>query len=326
MNSQLIKLIGSVAIGVATVAGASSALAQAYPNQTIKLIVPFTPGTGMDTIARAVQPKLAERLGQAVVVQNSPGASGNIGADMVAKAPADGYTILVGANTMLIASQMYKSTPFDPIKDFSSVSMAARGTLMLVTNPKTNIKTFAELIAAAKAKPGAINYGSPGVGTPHHMAMELLKTQEHVSLLHIPYKGTSGYTNDLLSGEINVGFLPIHVAQAFVAAGKLNALAVGSAKRNPVAPNVPTIREAGGKEMDVDMWYAFFAPQKTPTAVVTRLNSEIGAIMKMPEIRDVLAKAGLESDPSTPAELHTIVERDYPRWGNVIKTNNITAD
>ncbi len=305
---------------------ASRAMAQTWPNQTIRLIVPFTAGTGMDTIARAVSPKLSERLGQPVVVQNVPGASGNIGTDMVAKASPDGYTLLVGANTMLMASQLYKQVPFDPIKDFSSVSMAAYGTLMLVANPKTNIKTMQELIARAKARPGAITYGSPGIGTPHHMAMELFKAQSQVFMLHVPYRGTAGYTQDLLSGEINVGFLPVHIAQGFVATGKLNALAVGSPKRHPIAPTVATIEELGGKGVDVDMWYAFFAPGKTPAAVVTRLNTEIAAILKLPEVRDALGRAGMDPSASSPEELSAVVNKDYPRWGSVIKRNGISAE
>jgi len=303
-----------------------TALAQTWPAQTIRLIVPFTPGTGMDTIARVVSPRLSERLGQPVVVQNLPGASGNIGADMVAKANPDGYTLLMGANTMLIASQLYKQVPFDPMKDFSPVSMAAHGTLMLVASPKTGIKSMQELVARAKAQPGAINYGSPGVGTPHHMAMELFKSQSQLFMLHVPYRGTAGYTQDLLSGEIMVGFLPVHIAQGFVAAGKLSGLAVGSAKRHPVAPGVATIEELGGKGVEVDMWYAFFAPQKTPAAIVTRLNAEIAAILKLPEVRDVLGRAGLDPGGSTPEELTSVVNKDYPRWGSVIKRNGISAE
>ena len=306
----------------------SGALAQAqtWPTQTIRLIVPFTAGTGMDTIARAVSPKLSERLGQPVVVQNIPGASGNIGADAVAKAAPDGYTLLVGANTMLMASQLYKQVPFDPVKDFSAVSMAAYGTLMLVANPKTGIKSMQELITQARARPGAIHYGSPGIGTPHHMAMELFKAQSQLFMLHVPYRGTAGYTQDLLSGEIMVGFLPVHIAQGFVATGRLNALAVGSPKRHPVAPNVATIEELGAKGVDVDMWYAFFAPGKTPAAVVTRLNTEIAAILKLPEVRDVLGRAGLDPSGSTPEELRAVVNKDFPRWGSVIKRNGISAE
>ena len=297
-----------------------------YPSQPIKIIVPFTPGTGMDTIARVVGPRLSERLGQSVVVQNQPGASGNIGADAVAKSNPDGYTILMGANTMLMASQMYKNVNFDPVKDFAPVSMAAYGSLMLVANPKTGIKSLADLIKEAQAKPGAISFGSPGVGTPHHMAMELFKLESNTFMLHVPYRGTAGYTQDLLGGELNVGFLPVHIAQGFVKGGRLNALATGSPKRHPVAPDVPTFDEMGVKRIDVDLWYAFFAPSKTPAAVITRLNTEMAAILRQPEVKDILGKAGLDASASTPAELAAIVAKDYPRWGTVIRTKQITGD
>lgn len=300
--------------------------AQVWPTQSIKIIVPFTPGTGMDTIARTVSPRLSERLGQPVIVQNMPGASGNIGAEAVAKANPDGYTVLMSANTMLMATQLYKNVPFNPIKDFAPVSMAAWGTLMLVANPKTGIKSLAELVAQAKARPGFITYGSPGVGTPHHMAMELFKSQADIFMLHVPYKGTAGYIQDLLSGELMVGMLPVHIAQSFVAAGKLNALAVGSPKRHPVAPNVATIEELGLKGVDVDLWYAFFVPAKTPSAVVSRLNAEIAAIMKQSDVREVLGKAGMDAASSTPDELAAVVNKDYPRWGRVIKRNAISAE
>jgi len=311
-------LMGSVSL---------TALAQAnFPSQTLKIVVPFTPGTGMDTIARVVAPRLSERLGQPVVVQNQPGASGNIGADTVAKSAADGYTILMGANTMLMASQMYKSVNFDPVKDFSSVSMAAYGSLMLVANPKTGIKSVADLVNQVKAKPGSVSFGSPGVGTPHHMAMELFKLETNTFLLHVPYRGTAGYTQDLLGGELNVGFLPVHIAQGFVKNGKLNALAVGSPKRHPVAPDVPTFDEVGVKRIDVDLWYAFFVPSKTPGAVVTRLNTEMAAILRLPEVKEILGKAGLDAVASTPSELASIVAKDYPRWGAVIRTKQISAE
>ena len=297
-----------------------------YPSQPIKIIVPFTPGTGMDTIARVVGPRLSERLGQSVVVQNQPGASGNIGADAVAKSNPDGYTILMGANTMLMASQMYKNVSFDPVKDFAPVSMAAYGSLMLVANPKTGIKSLADLIKEAQAKPGAISFGSPGVGTPHHMAMELFKLESNTFMLHVPYRGSAGYTQDLLGGELNVGFLPVHIAQGFVKSGRLNALAVGSPKRHPVAPDVPTFDEVGVKRIDVDLWYAFFLPSKTPAAVVNRLNTEMAAILRQADVKDILGKAGMDAAASTPAELSAIVAKDYPRWGTVIRTKQITAD
>ena len=292
----------------------------------IKIVVPFTPGTGMDTIARTVQPRLAEKLGVPVVVQNMPGASGNIGADFVAKAAADGNTILMGANTMLIASQLYKNTPYNPVKDFAPVSMSAYGSLMLVAHPKTDIKSVKDLVRVATSRPGHLSFGSPGVGTPHHMAMELFKLETKLFMLHVPYRGSAGYTQDLLGGELMVGFLPVHVAQGFVKSGRLNALAVGSNKRHPVAPDVPTFIELGYKDIDVDLWYAFFVPVKTPASVVTKLNTEFASILQQANVRDVLGKAGLDASASTPEELATIVNKDYPRWGRVIQLKGIVGE
>ena len=292
----------------------------------IKIVVPFTPGTGMDTIARTVQPRLSEKLGVPVVVQNMPGASGNIGADFVAKAAADGNTILMGANTMLIASQLYKNTPYNPVKDFAPVSMSAYGSLMLVAHPKTDIKSVKDLVRVATSRPGHLTFGSPGVGTPHHMAMELFKLETKLFMLHVPYRGSAGYTQDLLGGELMVGFLPVHVAQGFVKSGRLNALAVGSNKRHPVAPDVPTFVELGYKDIDVDLWYAFFVPVKTPASVVTKLNTEFASILQQANVRDVLGKAGLDASASTPEELATIVNKDYPRWGRVIQLKGIVGE
>jgi tripartite-type tricarboxylate transporter receptor subunit TctC len=319
--------LAAIGAAIGTVITAPSAWSQApaWPTQSVRIIVPFTPGTGMDTIARTVQPRLSQALGQPVVVVNQPGASGNIGADAVAKS-TDGHTILMGANTMLMASQMYKNVPFDPQKDFQPVSMAAWGTLMLVANPKTGLKSMDNLIKAVTAKPGGISFGSPGVGTPHHMAMELFKARTGTFMLHVPYRGTAGYQQDLLSGEVNVGFLPVHIAAGLVKAGRLNALAVGSPKRHPVAPDVATFEELGVKGVEVDLWYAFFLPAKAPQAVTTRLNSELVAILKQPEVSEVLGKGGMDAASSTPSELGGIAARDYPRWGEVIRRNNISAE
>ena len=298
----------------------------AYPTQTLKIIVPFTPGTGMDTIARVVAPRLSERLGQPVVVQNQAGASGNIGSDAVAKSAPDGHTLLITANTMLMATQMSQKTNFDPVNDFAPVGMTAYGTLMLVANPKTGFKTASDLVRAAKAQPGRLSFGSPGVGTPHHMAMELFKLETDTFMLHVPYRGTAGYTQDLLGGELQVGFLPVHVAAGFVKSGRLVALAVGSQKRHPVAPDVPTFADVGIQRIDVDLWYAFFAPSKTPASVVARLNNEISAIVRQNDIKELLARAGMDASASTPAELAAVVAKDYPRWGRVIRSKQISSD
>jgi tripartite-type tricarboxylate transporter receptor subunit TctC len=314
-------------IGLAACAILSAgALAQAYPSQPIRVIVPFTPGTGMDIIARTVGPKLSERLGQPVIIENKPGASGNIGAEMVARSTPDGHTVMITANTMLIAASLYRNVPYDPLADFSPISLAAWGTLLLTASPKANINSVADLIAQAKASPGKLTYASPGVGTPHHMSMELFEDLTGTKLLHVPYKGSAGALTDLLSGEVNVGFVPIHVAMPHVKAGRLKPLAVGSAKRHPNAPGIPTLQELGIRGADVDMWYAFMAPKGTPAPVVSRLDAELRAILSLPDIKANFDKQGMDAASSSPEELNALMRRDYARWGEVIRKNNITAE
>ncbi len=300
--------------------------AQSYPSQPIKFIVPFTPGTGMDTIARTVGPRLAQRVGQPVVVENRPGASGNIGAEAVARSAPDGYTLLVGANTMLIAANLYKNVPFDPINDFAPLTLAAWGTLLLVANPSAKIDSVADLVAQAKAQPGKIAYSSPGIGTPHHMSMELFKERTGIDVLHVPYKGSAGALTDLLSGAVSVGFVPVHVALPLVKAGKLKALAAGSPKRHPNAPDVPTLDELGYKDVDVEMWYPILAPKGTPEAITARLASELRAILSEPDVKATFDKVGLDVAISTPEELRALMQRDYPRWAEVIRKNRIAAE
>jgi tripartite-type tricarboxylate transporter receptor subunit TctC len=303
-----------------------SAVAQTYPSQPIKFIVPFTPGTGMDIIARNVGPKLTERLGQPVVVENRPGASGNIGAEAVAKAAPDGYTLMVGANTVVIAVNLYKSVPFDALADFAPITLAATSTLVLVVNPATGIGSVADLIARAKAQPDKLTYGSPGIATPHHMAMELFQDLTGTRLLHVPYKGSAGAVTDLIAGQIDVMFLPVHQVLPYMAAGRLKVLAAGGAKRHPSAPDLPTLVELGIKGAEAaDIWYAMWAPKDTPAPIVARLNAELRAILAAPDVKETLAKVGLDAVSSTPEELHALMQRDYARWGAIIRKNNISA-
>ena len=316
-------LAGLVVCGSA----AGQPASQNFPSQPIKFIVPFTPGTGMDIIARHVGPKLTERLGQPVVVENRPGASGNIGAEAVAKAAPDGHTLMVGANTLVIASNLYKNVPFDPLRDFSPVTLAATTTMVLVVNPATGIQSVRELVARAKAQPGKLTYGSPGVGTPHHMGMELFKDLTGTDLLHVPYKGSAGAVTDLVSGQINVMLLPIHQVLPYRDAGRLRLLAAAGAKRHPSAPDLPTLGELGIKGAEAaDIWYAFYAPAGVPAPVIAKLNRELRAILAQPEAKAVLQKVGLDAASSTPEELFALMKRDYARWGEIIRRNHITAE
>lgn len=315
----------SLSLLAALVVG-SSAFAETYPSQPIKFIVPFTPGTGMDIIARTVGPKLTDRLGEPVVVENKPGASGNIGAEIVAKSPADGYTIMVGANTLVIAPHLYKSVPFDPLADFSPVTIAATTTLVLVANPNSGIESVADLIVRAKAQPGKLTYGSPGVGTPHHMAMELFEDLTGTDLLHVPYKGSAGAVTDLVSGQINLMFLPMHQVLPYRQSGRLRLLAAGGLERHPSAPDLPTLVELGIKGAEAaDIWYAFYAPKSVPAPVIAKLNGELRSILAMPGVKSVCEKAGLDVATSTPDELYALMKRDYARWGEIVRKNHVTA-
>ena len=322
----MLRKIFRIGVALGATVLSCGAFAQAWPAQPIRFVVPYTPGTGMDMIARTVGPRLSERLGQPVVVENKPGASGNIGAEAVARSAPDGYTVMVTANTMLIAANLYRNVPYNPLTDFAPISLAAWGTLMLTANPKTNINSVAELIARAKANPGKLTYASPGIGTPHHMSMELFKDLTGTDLLHVPYKGSAGALTDLLSGEVSVGFVPIHVAMPHIKAGRLKALAVGSARRHPAAPDLPTLQELGVKGAEVDMWYAFLAPKGTPAPVVARLDAELRSILSLPEVKAGFDKQGMEAASSTPEELNSLMQRDNARWAAVIKKNNITAE
>ncbi|MES3000096.1 MAG: tripartite tricarboxylate transporter substrate-binding protein, partial [Pseudomonadota bacterium] len=219
----------------------------------LRLVVPFTPGTGIDLIARTVGPKLGERLGRAVVVDNRAGASGNIGTEAVVRSAPNGSTLLVSVNTLVMNRSLYPQLPFDPVKDLVPVSLTSWGQLLLVASPKSGFKTAGDLVSAAKRKPGAINYASPGVGTPHHLSMELFKATAGVFLTHIPYRGTAQAVTDLLGGQVDVMFLPIHVALPHVKAGKMVALGIGSDKRHALLPDVPTIEEAKAGKVNVDM-------------------------------------------------------------------------
>ncbi len=323
-------------IGVAAISFALTVAAWAQPtplssspapsSSALRLIVPFTPGTGIDLIARTVGPKLGERLNRPVLVDNRAGASGNIGTEAVVRAAANGSTLLVSVNTLVMNRSLYPKLPFDPIKDLVPVTLTSWGQLVLVSHAQTPYKTAAEWVAAAKAAPGRMNYASPGVGTPHHLSMELLKNTAGVFLTHIPYRGTAPAVTDLLGGQIETMFLPIHVALPHVKSGRLTALAVGSEKRHPLLPDVPTLAEAGVGKLNVDMWYGIFAPPGTTAAEVGRLNREIREILAQDDVKRAFQTQGMDTASSSPEEFKVLVEKDAIRWAQLIKAQNITAE
>ena len=296
-----------------------------YPNRPIKLVVPFTPGTGIDILARVWGQKFQERQKVGVVIENRPGASGNIGTEAVAKAPADGYTLLFTATTLVQSAAMYKTVPYDP-KALTPIGLAAIGNLSLVANPAVPARSVEQLVALVKAQPGRLNYASPGNATPHHLAMELLKLHFGLNIVHVPYKGTAGAVTDLLAGQIQLMFLPVHVALPQVQAGKLAMLASGGAQRSPATPDVPSLADAGVKDIDVDIWYALLGPAGLPAEIVALLNGELVAILAEPDTRASLLKQGLSPKTGTPAELGKLIETDLERWGRVMREARISAD
>jgi tripartite-type tricarboxylate transporter receptor subunit TctC len=319
-------LAGLLAGGFLTHAPAQTPVPTPAAQPPLRLIVPFTPGTGIDLIARTVGPKLAERLGRPLVVDNRAGASGNIGTEAVVRAAPNGGTLLVSVNTLVMNRSLYPQLPFDPVKDLLPVSLTSWGQLLLVTNPGTGFKAATELIAAAKARPGRINYASPGVGTPHHLSMELFKTTAGVFLTHIPYRGTGPALTDLLGGQVEAMFLPIHVALPHVRSGRLVALGIGSDKRHALLPSVPTLAEARAGNVNVDMWYGVFAPPGTSAEMVARLNRELKEILAGADVRAAFETQGMDPATSTPEEFRQLVERDAQRWAQLIKAQNIKAE
>jgi tripartite-type tricarboxylate transporter receptor subunit TctC len=322
--SRVTRRIVLAAIGAA--AARTSFAQSAADTGQLRLVVPFTPGTGIDLVARTVGPKLSERLSRPVVVDNRAGASGNIGTEMVVRSRPDGSTLLVSVNTLVMNRSLYPKLPFDPVKDLVPVSLTSWGQLVLVASPRTGFKTAQDLIAAAKKRPGAINYASPGVGTPHHLSMELFKATNHIFITHIPYRGTAPAVTDLIGGQVDVGFLPIHVALGQVKAGKLNALGIGSDKRHPLLPQVPTLAEARAGNINVDMWYGVFAPAGTPSDFVQKINRDLRDILATPDVRTAFETQGMDPASSTPEEFKRLVAQDADRWARVIRQQGITAE
>ena len=306
---------------------AASAASAAWPTQPVTLVVPYTPGTGIDLIARQLSVHLPSAIGQPVVVENVAGAWGNFWSERVSRAKPDGHTLLVQVNTLVMNKSLYKTLSYDPVGDFTPVAQTSWGTLLLVTNPNVQkTATASEVVNAAKAKPGQLTYATPGVGTPHHLSMALFLQRSGAEMLHVPYKGTAGAVTDLLGGRIDYMFLPVHVALQHIQAGKLKAIATGSAKRLAQLPNVPTLAEAGVTPDNVDMWYGVLAPKGTPSDVVERLNVEIGKILKHPDVAKSFESQGMVPAASTPAAFGALVAKDAQRWAEVVKKGNITAD
>lgn len=311
-------------------ASASPAMAsetnEAYPQRTVTLVVPFTPGTSADIIARVIGPKLAERWKVAVVTENRPGAGGNIGAEQVARAAPDGYTLLMTATAFGTTPVLNKHTPFDPIKSFRPIGLAATSAMALVATSKLPAQSVQDLIQLARAQPGKLNYASPGPGTAQHLAMELLKQSAQVDMVHIPYKGTAGALTDVMGGHAQAMVTSLGAATPFLQSKQLKVLAVMSKNRVPELPDASTVVEQGHPELVVDTWYGLLAPANTPDAIVAKWNKDLNELLRSPEIVANFQSQGLVAAGGTPQELGTLIAGELARWAKVVSAAKIAAD
>ncbi|MBC8023704.1 MAG: tripartite tricarboxylate transporter substrate binding protein [Burkholderiales bacterium] len=294
-----------------------------YPSRTVSIVVPFTPGTGADVIARLLQPKLAERLKVPVVVENKVGASGAIGTEFVAKAAPDGYTLLFTATAHGTVPALKRSLPYDAVKSFTPVALAATSALALVVGPQVPAPKMEDFIALAKKSPGALHYSSPGTGSPQHLTMELVKLETGIDVVHVPYKGSAGAAADLVGGHVQSTVAALQTMAPFVTSGRLRMLAVLSSERSPAFPDVPTMRELGHPRLVVDTWYGIYAPAGTPREAVARLNAEVNALLQLPETREAFAKQGLVPVVDRPERLSELVEQELVRWNRVVASSGI---
>ncbi|MBY4898218.1 tripartite tricarboxylate transporter substrate binding protein [Cupriavidus sp. AU9028] len=306
---------------------ATPAFAQGYPNKPIRLVVPFPASGATDLLARAIAQKVGENIGQQIVVDNRPGAGGAIGSDIAAKAPADGYTLLIAtSSTHSIGPHIHRKLPYDAEKDFTPVGQVATATNLLVVSNSLPVRSAKDLIDYAKKHPGELNYASSGNGTVVHLMTEAFNTQAGITMTHIPYKGTALAVPDLISGKVHVLFDSIVTALPHVKDGKLKALAVTSPKRSPLVPDVPTVSETGLPGYVSETWFGIYGPRQLPDDIVKRLNAEFNKAIQAPEVRERLARLGAEPVGGTPAQLAAIASKESARWGKLIKDRNITAD
>jgi tripartite-type tricarboxylate transporter receptor subunit TctC len=298
----------------------------AYPNKPIRMIVPFPPGGPTDVLGRIVAQKLSESLGQQVVIENRPGASGMIGAEMVAKAPPDGYTLLTNASLHVINPSLYPQMNFDALRDFAPVSLIAQVPLILVVNPGLPAKSVAELIALGKAQPNLLNFGSSGNATAPHLAGESFKIATGVQMQHVPYKGSAPALTDLIGGQVQLIFDSMPSAMPHVKSGKIKALAVTTAKRSPTVPDLPTIAESGVPGFAISTWYGVWAPAGTPRDIVNKISAEIATALQQPAVRERLASLGAEPVGNTPDEFAAYCQSELPKWAKIVRESGAKVD
>jgi tripartite-type tricarboxylate transporter receptor subunit TctC len=305
---------------------AGLAHAQTASNKVITLIVPTTPGTGSDIAARLIGPRLSKKLGQPVIVENRTGASGIIGIGAVAKAAPDGNTVLFVPNTMAMISSLNKNLPWDPVNDFAPVARVGKMLISAVVNPGLPVKSLDQLVALAKSKPGQLNYASPGSGTPHHLRSEMFKQLTKTDIMHVPYKGSAGAVTDLVGGQVQVGFFPLHSVLPMVSTGRLRMIATSGETRSRWTPDVPTFRESGIKELNDYDWVGVFLPRATPKEITERLSRELVAIVSAPEVQEELAKNGIIANPGGPEDMAALLKKELVEWKKVVDEGHIVAE
>ena len=321
-NWKSIALTLPLALAAAPAVAAAPASAEWQPTKPIRLLVGFAPGGGTDTTARALGGKMSERLGQQIIIDNRPGASGNIAAEITSNSAADGYTILMGTIAALaINPSLYKKLSFDPIKDLAPVSQAVDSTNILVVHPSVAAKNVMELVALGKSKP--LNGGSSGVGGAGHLALELFNLQTGTKITHVPYKGGGPSIVDLVAGNINLIFATAASAVPHIKSNRLRALGVTTSKRSALVPDLPTIAEAGVKGFDANNWYGLLVPAKTPRAVINRLNKEVVEVLNLPDVKKILFASGLDAAPTTPEAFGAYIKSEKDKWEKVIKAANL---
>jgi tripartite-type tricarboxylate transporter receptor subunit TctC len=313
-------VIAAVAAFVSTGARAQSA------GRAITIVVPFTAGAGPDILARTIGEELSQRWNQPVIVDNKPGASGNIGAQLVARAAPDGHTLMMTTNPFTANVSLLKNAPYDPVTSFAPIVHVGVGTLALSLHPSVPATSTKEFIDWAKARPGQVNYGSPGTGTPHHLAMELFKLTTQTSMTHIPYRGSAGATQDLIGGHVSAAFQAVHVILPIARNNQVRLLAIAGKERVRIAPDLPTLQEQGLAGFEVDLWFGIVAPAGTPPEVVARYNRAINDILGSPQVVDKLAGQGLTVVGGTPERFAAFLANDIAKWQKVVKDAGITTE
>jgi len=302
------------------------ALAQHYPSKPIRIIVPYPPGGFNDTLARTLGQRLTESWHQAVIVDNRPGAGSTIGTNLAAKAPADGYTLLITSFAFAVNPALYSSLPYDSERDLLPVVLAATTPNLLVVNPQLPVQSIKDLIALAKANPGKLNYASAGNGSSNHLSMELFKMLTGTDMLHVAYKGSAPAVNDLMGGQVNLMFDNAPNVLQQVKAGKLRALAISSKQRSPIVKELPSVAEAGVPGFDVSVWFGVMAPAGTPRAVIHQLNAQINAVLQLPQIRQAFASQGVETAGSTPEQFALFLAAQRTKWSKIVQEAGIKAE